>query len=91
MSTKIRVPTSVDHPLGDGTGITVTEEGGQRPPVVLPVRQSFGALLFLTGLVLLGAVSYRLSFTLFLAYVSLACLVIGGALSYESAPTDEEA
>lgn len=90
MTTKVRVPTSAEHPLGTGAGITITETPAVGDEGAAPApRQWFGLVLFLVGVVLFGLVAYRISTTLLLAYVGVLCLVVGVGLSYGAAPNEE--
>lgn len=94
-SDQIEVSTSVEHPLGDGSGVTVVHEAppiGATPATAKPAaRQVAGLLLFLVGLVLAGVTAFRISTTLGIGYVAVVLIIMGAALSYENDATSEEA
>ena len=94
-SDQIEVSTSVEHPLGDGSGVTVIHEA---PPATVihtttgpAARQVVGLLLFLVGLALAGVTAFRISTTLGIGYVAVVLIIMGAALSYENDATSEEA
>lgn len=92
MAEKIVVPTSADHPLGDGSGVSVTTVEPTPKRTTPRNYQGVGLLFFLAGLLLVGVAAYRITPTLCFAYAGVALIVAGVSLSYErDTTTDEEA